>query len=119
MQNKGNAIAHAARSPWTTRRITTWRAAATVEVSPCVFLDGEVYERLTHMAKQARAHEAQFLEHLILWAEAIYNYQPPLSPPTASLVEAVEQGGAPAGAAGHRGRPAQRCLTIRTFTNCR
>ena len=60
------------------------RAAATVEVSPCelldrsVFLDGDVYERLTNMATQARANEGQFLEHLILRAEAIYNFQPPL-----------------------------------------
>ena len=50
--------------------------AATVEVSPCVFLDRSVfldsdpYERLTTMAQQARANEAQFLEHLILRAEA-------------------------------------------------
>ena len=41
------------------------RAAATVEVSPCelldrsVFLDGDVYERLTNMATQARANEGQ------------------------------------------------------------
>ena len=72
---------HTARSPSTPRRTTTWRAAATVEVSPCVFLDGDVYERLTHMAAQARASEAQFLEHLILRAEAIYNFQPPVLPP--------------------------------------
>ena len=32
------------------------------------------------MAKQARANEAQFLEHLILRAEAVYNYQPPVLP---------------------------------------
>ena len=32
--------------------------------------------------KRARANEAQFLEHLILRAEAIYNYQPPLPPPS-------------------------------------
>ena len=43
-----------------------------------VFLDGDVYERLTNMATQARANEGQFLEHLILRAEAIYNFQPPL-----------------------------------------
>ena len=55
--------------------------AATVEVSPCVFLDGYPYERLTNMAQQARANEAQFLEHLILRAEAIYNFQPPVPPP--------------------------------------
>ena len=52
-----------------------------MEVSPCVFLDGDVYERLTHMAAQAKASEAQFLEHLILRAEAIYNFQPPVLPP--------------------------------------
>ena len=60
--------------------------AATVVVSPCVFLDrsvfldGDPYERLTTMAQQARANEAQFLEHLILRAEAIYNFQPPVLP---------------------------------------
>ena len=32
------------------------------------------------MAQQARADEAQFLEHLILLAEAIYNFQPPVLP---------------------------------------
>ena len=42
--------------------------------------DHEAYERLTNMAKQARANEAQFLEHLILRAEAIYNFQPPVLP---------------------------------------
>ena len=45
-------------------------------------LDGDVYERLTNMAQQARANEAQFLEHLILRAEAIYNFQPPLPLPS-------------------------------------
>ena len=50
-------------------------------VSPCVFLEYEPYERLTKMAQQARANEAQFLEHLILRAEAIYNFQPPVLPP--------------------------------------
>ena len=29
------------------------------------------------MAQQARANEAQFLEHLILRSEAIWNFQPP------------------------------------------
>ena len=59
---------------------------ATVEVSPCefldrsVFLDSDSYERLTTMAQQARANEAQFLEHLILRAEVIWNFQPPLPP---------------------------------------
>ena len=33
------------------------------------------------MAKQARASESQFLEHLILRAEAIWKFQPPLPPP--------------------------------------
>ena len=74
-------VRHTARPPSTPRRTTTWRAAATVEVSPCVFLDGYPYERLTNMAQQARANEAQFLEHLILRAEAIYNFQPPVLPP--------------------------------------
>ena len=55
--------------------------AATVEVSPCVFLDGYPYERLTNMAQQARANEVKFLEHLILRAEAIWSFQPPVLPP--------------------------------------
>ena len=68
--------------------MTAWRAAATVAVRPVRvlgqerFLDGDVYERLTNMAQQARANEAQFLEHLILRAEAIWNFQPPLPPPS-------------------------------------
>ena len=79
-------VCHTARPPSTPRRTTTWRAAATVEVSPCefldrgVFLDGEDYERLTNMAQQARADRRQFLEHLILRAEAVWNFQPPLPP---------------------------------------
>ena len=57
-----------------------------MEVSPCefldrsVFLDSDPYERLTNMAQEARANEAQFLEHLILRAEAIYNFQLPVLP---------------------------------------
>ena len=43
-------------------------------------LGSDPYERLTNMAQQARANEAQFLEHLILRAEAIYNFQPPVLP---------------------------------------
>ena len=46
-----------------------------------VFLGRDPYERLTNMSQQARANEVQFLEHLILRAEAIYNFQPPLPPP--------------------------------------
>ena len=46
-----------------------------------MFLERDPYERLTKMAQQARANEAQFLEHLILRAEAIYNFQPPVLPP--------------------------------------
>ena len=38
-----------------------------------VAIDADVHERLTHMATQARAEPGQFLEHLILRAEAIYN----------------------------------------------
>ena len=51
--------------------------------SPCVlFLGRDPYERLTSIAKQARANESQFLEHLILRAEVIWNCQPPvLLPP--------------------------------------
>ena len=74
-------VRHTARLPSTPRRTTTRRAAATVEVSPCVFLDGDPYERLTNMAQQARANEAQFLERLILRAEAVWNFQPPRVPP--------------------------------------
>ena len=32
------------------------------------------------MAQQARADRRQFLEHLILRAEAVWNFQPPLRP---------------------------------------
>ena len=39
------------------------------------------YERLTNMATQARANRSQFLEHLIVRAEAIYHFQPPVLPP--------------------------------------
>ena len=47
-----------------------------------VYLSEDPYARLTTMAQRAGANEAQFLEHLILRAEAIYNYQPPvLLPP--------------------------------------
>ena len=51
------------------------------------------YERLTKMAQHARADLSQFLEHLILRAEVIWNYQPPVLPAPSSLVEVVEQGG--------------------------
>ena len=48
---------------------------------PCVlFLGRDPYERLTNMAKQARANEAQFLEHLILRAGLIWNFQPSVLP---------------------------------------
>ena len=68
--------------------MTAWRAAATVAASPCefldrsVFLNGDVYERLTNMAQQARANESQFLDHLILRAEAIWNFRLPVPPPS-------------------------------------
>ena len=45
-----------------------------------VFLDDEPYERLTNMVQQARADRRQFLEHLILRAEAVWNFQPPPPP---------------------------------------
>ena len=38
------------------------------------------YERLTHIVQQARANEVQFLEHLLLRAELIWNFQPPVLP---------------------------------------
>ena len=62
-------------------------AAALVEVSlggffeRVVFLERDPYERLTNMAQHARADRSQFLEHLILRAEGIYNFEPP-SPPS-------------------------------------
>ena len=96
--------------------MTAWRAAATVAVRPVRvlgrerLLDGDVYERLTNMAQQARADRRQFLEHLILRAEAIWNFQPPLPPPPRPWWKLC--GKSRAGAAGHRGRPAQRSLTI-------
>ena len=45
-----------------------------------MFLGRDPHERLTSMDQRARANEAQFLEHLILRAEAIYNFQPPVLP---------------------------------------
>ena len=62
--------------------MTAWGTAPAVAVCPgeflerVVFLESDPYDRLTSMAQQARANEAQFLEHLILRAEAIYNFQP-------------------------------------------
>ena len=47
-----------------------------------MFLQSDPYERVTNMVVLARASEAQFLEHLIVRAEAIWNFQPPVpSPP--------------------------------------
>jgi hypothetical protein len=43
-------------------------------------LERDLHERLTTMAKQAKANEAQFLEHLILRAEVIWSFQPPVLP---------------------------------------
>ena len=74
-------VRRTARPLSTSRRTTNWRAVATMEVSPCVFLDGDPYERLTKMAQHARADRSQFLEHLLLRAEAVWNFQPPLLPP--------------------------------------
>ena len=45
-----------------------------------LFLGRDLHERLTNMANQARADRRQFLEHLILRAEAVCNFQP-LPPP--------------------------------------
>ena len=62
-------------------------AAVLVEVSlgeflpRVVFLESDPYERLTKMAQHARADRSQFLEHLLLRAEAVWNFQPPLLPP--------------------------------------
>ena len=62
------------------------QAALAAGVEPGQFFDrvvvlgDEPHERLTDMAKQARAGEAQFLEHLILRADAVWNFQPPLPP---------------------------------------
>ena len=46
-----------------------------------VAIDVDVHEQLTQMATQARAEPGQFLEHLILRAEAIYNFRPPPARP--------------------------------------
>ena len=46
-----------------------------------MFLESDAYERLTKMAQHARADRSQFLERLILRAEAIYNFQPLVLPP--------------------------------------
>ena len=62
--------------------MTVWGTAPTVAVCPgeflerVVFLESDPYERLKNMATQARANRSQFLEHLILRAEAIWNFQP-------------------------------------------
>ena len=62
--------------------LPAWLGDGVGDVEQLVGQDHEAYERLTKMAQQARANEAQFLEHLILRAEAIYNFQPPvLLPP--------------------------------------
>ena len=45
-----------------------------------LFLGRDLHERLTNMANQARADRRQFLEHLILRAEAVWNFQPPPLP---------------------------------------
>ena len=41
-----------------------------------LLLGRDPHERLRTMSKQARANEVQFLEHLILRAKAIWNFQP-------------------------------------------
>ena len=64
------------------------------------------YERLTNMVTQARANEAQFLEHLILRAEAIWNFQPPVLPAPRPWWKLWSKEEREPGAAGHRGRPA-------------
>ena len=46
-----------------------------------MFLGNDRYERLAYIVQKARANEAQFLEHLILRAEAIWSFQPPVLPP--------------------------------------
>ena len=46
-----------------------------------MFLGSDPYERLTKMAQHARADRSQFLEHLLLRAETVWNFQPPLLPP--------------------------------------
>ena len=45
-----------------------------------MFLGNDRYERLTYIVQKAMANEAQFLEHLILRAEVIWNYRPPPPP---------------------------------------
>ena len=45
-----------------------------------MFLGNDRYERLTYIVQKAMANEAQFLEHLILRAEVIWNFQPPVLP---------------------------------------
>ena len=65
--------------------LRSWRPAPSLALAS--FWSGsyswgsDPYEWLTTMAQQARANEAQFLEHLLLRAEAVWNFQPPLVPP--------------------------------------
>ena len=76
-----------------------------------LFLGCDLHERLTNMANQARADRRQFLEHLILRAEAVWNFQPP--PPPLPRPWWKLWGKDPrAGTAGHRGRSTRRRLTI-------
>ena len=46
-----------------------------------MFVGNDRYERLMYIVQKAMANEAQLLEHLILRAEAIYNFQTPVQPP--------------------------------------
>ena len=63
------------------------RVAAVAAVSPAEFLqrvvclDVDAYERLTHMARHARVSEAQFLAHLLVRADVVWHFQPPVVPP--------------------------------------
>ena len=46
-----------------------------------MFLGSDPYERLTNMAQHSRADRSQFLEPLLLRAEAVWKFQPPVPPP--------------------------------------
>ena len=72
MQNKGNASAHAARSPWVTR-CSNWltRLAEDADTSRSRLLeqlvgqDHEAYERLTQVATGAEVSLGEFLERAV------------------------------------------------------
>ena len=63
--------------------LRSWRTAPSLVLASLAgrILGSDPYERLTNMAQQARADRRQFLEHLLLRAEAVWKFQPLVPPP--------------------------------------